>query len=466
MEVQHIVECDGLGVLDVTPWVEGFQLGTRTPGGFWEARVGLLSETWLGYQLYRNWPGGTYTAYGMGRVIWQGYLAGVVRSGEKTELLAHGEVLKLQDIEAWRVYADSAYRHWSPETSDRFDTDNNNRVYVQTQQGPAYVVGDVAGVVYPETGVLPGAATVRIEAVVDVSITGSWTVELRDGVGAVLWSTSTSVVGGVIALSVGGVLGLRWVIRRSGATNGFASARLTQVVVRTLYPTTSDGVFSDVIAAAGITAYDVRSTGVTMDQAVYQGRERRWDVVRDVAALGDGSEAWVATVYEQGAALRPWATDPGWLLTPDFVKRSGVQQERADIFNAVRVKLPDGWISGWQTDAGSIARYGRRERTLALPQMSQAQATALAQVYLSDHAEALSGISLDVDLWLQQADGSTWPACFVRAGEVVRLRDLVEPFADVDVRVKETLFDGRTMRLVPQGAANRLETMLAAREEG
>lgn len=465
-KIQHLVTIAAWGMLDVSEHARSIQLQTVNPGGFWTARLGLTFDFWRMLQLERGWPGGTYQAVLLGKTLWTGDLAGLDRSGSSVTLLAQGAAFALKDSEAWTVYADSGYARWESEDSEQFDADNNNRVYVQTRSGVTYATSDEAGVTYPEYGIVLGRDIIRIEATVDVVITsGSWSAELRNAAGTVL-ATYTSTTSTTLALTITATTGLRWVLQYTGAGGaGSATARLTDVVVRTLNPTNSEDVYEDVMTTAGIPLNQINSTTFVFDHAMYQNA-RLMDVAWDVVSLGNGGNSWVGVVYENGADLHAWATDPDWIIDPDYVDAAGIQQSRDDIFNAVRAHLPDGYLGSWQTDADSIARYGRREKTLDLPQMSQTQANGLAAVFLYERAEAISGVRLDVGIRAMRSDRSIWPAAFIRAGDVVRLRDIVRPYEDFDIRVSETSFDGRIMRIVPEGVANRLETILSGRGIG
>jgi hypothetical protein len=132
--------------------------------------------------------------------------------------------------------------------------------------------------------------------------------------------------------------------------------------------------------------------------------------------------------------------------------------------NAVRARLPEGWLSAWFEDADSIARWGRREQVLSLAETAQAEAERQAQIYLEQHATALAGLRLEVDAYCRTPDGARFPIWNVRAGDVVRLRDLI-PDQDVTIRVAETRCTAAGMEIVPAGADDRLETLLAAQDQ-
>ena len=110
-----------------------------------------------------------------------------------------------------------------------------------------------------------------------------------------------------------------------------------------------------------------------------------------------------------------------------------------------------------------VSRAGRRERAEPAG-YTQAEAERLAQIYLAGHASALAGLRLEVDAYCRTPDGARRPIWHVRAGDVIRLRDLI-PDQDVTIRVAETRSSSGGMEIVPAGADDRLETILAAQEQ-
>jgi hypothetical protein len=574
MDLQFIVESEGTGWWDVSGLVRRFQFGTRTPGGFWEARVMLDAAARDIWQYYHGWPGGTLTVRAVGLLVWEGDLAGF-RSLEPLTLVARGEVLRLRGPELWRAYADASFASWEPVRTDSmtFNVDNNNRLYVEAVSSVVYEAGDEGQVTYPEDLVL-GAGITYFEAHALIVLRyGPWIVEVRDDAGSVLWSTTSSVETDV-AVAVSSASGLIFALRATvdaeltppapvtdlagagaGALSNGAykyvvtfvdangesapsnssritvsdagsdgqvsvteiptgysgttarrlyrtkadgstyyylteiadnttttytdnvadgslgaelstettSARLTQVVVRTLHPTYSESVVEDVLDLKSIASFDVQATGLTLDSAVWQG-EKALKALEDVVELGDGAFPWVFVVYEHGAIFRAWATEADWVLLPEDVGgRWKLQLDRDDVRNAVRAQLPDNTFTAWQTDDDSIALYGRHEATIDVPQTSQAEAVRYAQVYLESHADPLSSIEADAGATIHKPDLTPWPAYLVRAGDVITVRDIV-PGEDLSVRVKETTFDGKRLRLIPVGSDNRLEIILAALE--
>ena len=471
--LQFIIDTEGTGHWDVTSEVRRFQFGTRSPGGFWETRVTLDTAPRNIWQYYHAWPGGTLTRRSLGALIWEGDLAGF-RTLDPLTVIARGEVLRLRLPELWRIFADAEYRNWAPELGEEraFAVDNNNRVYVAANRGVIYEAGDEGRVAYPEAGVVLGAGITRFEATAEIDVDyGDWVAELRDGAGTVLWSTTSSTET-EIDVAVNSAEELLFALRATAEVNlgdvdweagdvTEPSARLTQVVVRTLNPTTSDAIIEALLDLKEIDSFDVKATGLELDRAAWQG-VRPLVALEDVVSLGDGAEPWLFTVYEHGAVFRAWSDDPDWILLPEDLARGwDLQQDRDDVRNAVRAKLPDGTITAWQTDADSIADYGRHEETLDILQTSQAEAVRYARVYLEERKEPVGTIEADAGEWIHKPDLTSWPAYFVRAGDVIAVRDVI-PGEDVLIRVAETEFDGRRLRITPVGADNRLETLLAS----
>lgn len=247
--------------------------------------------------------------------------------------------------------------------------------------------------------------------------------------------------------------------------NGEAFATATDVVVRTVEPTNSEDVVTLALVQAGIARHDVQSTGIEVNDAVFDGTATGQDVIRSMAQRGDGTNAWLAVIYEDGAVFRAWAPDyePDWLILREDARELPISKDVLSVRNAVRGLLPDGTLTAWQEDADSIDRYGRRELTLNMEQTTVTEAERLVRVYLNERKEPLVSLEIGAETRIRKPDGSLWPAYLVRAGDVVVLRDFF-PYRDEVIRVAETEYDGETLRVLPQGIENRLEVILANRD--
>jgi hypothetical protein len=236
---------------------------------------------------------------------------------------------------------------------------------------------------------------------------------------------------------------------------------LTAVVVQTLAEATNSDIVDALLDDAGLTSI-VDDSGLAVSRAMWQ-EQSRLQAIQEMVALGDGSQAWLFVVYET-AQFGAWPNDVTWELRREDLSRWSITWRRDAVRNAVRARLSDGWLSDWFEDAESISRWGRREYVLSLPQTSQAEAERQAQIYLAQYAEALSGLRLEVDAYCRTPDGARFPIWNVRAGDVVRLRDLI-PDQDVTIRVAETRCRADGVEIVPAGADDRLETLLAVQEQ-
>ncbi len=459
--MQMLITTATRGAEDLTARVSAWSFDTRVGVGFATARISISApQRDLWYLLNAGSEDLVEFRYA-GVLVWQGYFAGATRRGTQLELTAEGPGMRLNDTEVWRVFADAGYSAWESALAEdsAFNADNNNRVYVGAPSG-TYTTGDEGTVVYPDDLTVLGAGIVRVEAHALVTLTsGAWVAELRTDAGGVLWSSSVDADTD-IAVTVAEADGLVWALRATGTGSGAAEARLTQVIVRTLYPGTNSTIISALLTAAGSAADQVADTGLAVDRAFWQG-VGHGTALREMAELGDGAAAWRFTMYEQ-ERFGAWPEAATWLL----VAGEGdveIGYQRDAVFNAVRARLPDGYMTDWLMDAASIARWGRREKTLELQQTSQAEAARLAAVYLADYAWPVAGLRIAAGAVIRAADGSLWPAWRVRAGQVLTLRD-VFPYRDVDIRIAETQATPSGVSLTPQGATNRLEVLLAAQE--
>jgi len=203
----------------------------------------------------------------------------------------------------------------------------------------------------------------------------------------------------------------------------------------------------------------VESSGVALDQVLY-AEQNVAAAVRDMAGLGDGVNPWRLAIYDDGAVFSAWPSTPDWLIPPEWLDTGGLTRDRNQVFNAVRARLDNGWIGDWHEDAASIAKWGRREKTVTYSNVTQLEAEARAVMYLVDNADPLAGLRIEARAVIERSDHSLWPAALVRAGDVLVLRDWI-PGSDITVRVQETEYDGQRLRIVPAGAAMRLELLLA-----
>lgn len=464
MTIQVFADTTRLGRIDLTDRVRSFNFRTRNGSGYAEALVDVQEpdrDIWL---LQDHDADDALEFYVDGEPVYSGLIASArIRSGQMT-LEAEGRALRMADSEVWRIYGDAEYSRWVPSSSmpSGFSADNNNRVYVGAGGGVTFTTGDGGSVAYPESGVELGGDVVRVLASAEVTITsGSWVAEIRTDAGAVLWSQAGAGTWDIDLAVAGGAAGLVVALRATADGTGEATFRLTQVVVRTLDPCTSTDIVTELLGLEGIDDSGVASSGLDVDQAVFDGQSRL-TVVREMAALGDGEETWLFCVYDV-AEFRAWDSEADWRLERGDLDDWEVEYRRDEVVNAVRTVMPDGYKTAWYTDSASIDRWGRRERTVQIQMTTQAEAARLAQVYLADHAWPVQGLRLGAGALARKVDSSLWPAYLIRAGDVIVLHDLI-PDSDVTIRVAETEANRNGMRITPFGTSSRLEVILAARE--
>ncbi len=451
------------GTEDITARVgDNWQFDTRAGVGYATARVTIIHPERDLWYLLNAKATDSIAFYFAGVKVWEGYVADTTLRGNQLVIACEGAGLRLGDIEVWRAYADPEFSHWDASAAGDvagFGGDNNNRVYVEASG--SFSDGDESTVTYPDdSDVVVGGEVVAVEARVVVTIaSGAWIVELRDDAGAVLYTTSVAV-DTTIDVDVDSADGLVWALRKDGDGDGEATARLTQVVVRTLDPSQSSDIVADVLGDAGIDTDGVSDSGVDVDRAIFQG-DSRLAAIAEMREIGDGEATWLFTLYEE-ASFTAWPTVATWLL--DAKQRPGsieIGYRRSAVRNAVRARLPDGYITDWVTDADSIARFERVEETISLRQTSYDEAARLAQVYLADRAWPVASLRIEAGAVIETPDGSPWPVWRVRAGQVLTLRDAF-PYRDFDIRVAEVRATPDGVTIVPFGADDRVEVQLAA----
>jgi len=293
----------------------------------------------------------------------------------------------------------------------------------------------------------------------DVQITDNSLTYAATGTPTCTLISDTEVIDEAVADAEGLVVALR--ATADGA--GEATLRLTQITVRLVDPCTSSDIVEALLTAYGGMETDISASGVQVDRAAWQG-ESYLEAISDMAALGDGAEAWLFQVYDDTASLGPWPETALWRLEREDLTQWRVEWRRDAVINAVRAELPDGWRSDWLTDTDSIARWGRRELTLRLPMTTRTEAEKLAAVYLDERAWPLASLQIDAGSRCRKVDRSiAWPVWLIHAGDSVVLHDLL-PDEDRVIQVAETEMSASGMRITPRGVNTRLDVILAGME--
>lgn len=469
-QIQVLARLERWGAVDLTELVSSWRFTTRAGIGFDTAEITVEGPEPGLWVLYDHGAEDALEFWGGGELAWRGLLSGGGLQGQGAlavgmQLHAEGAGLRLRDAEVWRVFADPDYGRWDPDDNldEGWSADNNNRVYVAASG--TFITGDESAVRYPDDETELGADIVEVDALALLTIdSGSWIAEIRDDAGNVLWSatTDTDPDGETVSEAVADAAGLVVALRATADGAAKAEFRLTQVAVRTVTPCTSSDVVAGLLADTDFTCH-VDASGVVVDRAAWQGQSYL-EALAEMAALGDGEDAWLFAVYDPAASFGAWEDDALWRLERVDLPQWRVEWRRDAVINAVRAQLPDGWRSDWLTDDDSIGRWGRRELTLALPMTTQAEAERLALVFLQERAWPLAALQLDARTRCRKADRSqTWPVWMIRAGDVVVLHDLL-PDENRLVQVAETEMTAGGMRITPRGVDSRLEVILAGME--
>lgn len=450
------------GRIDLTERVSRWRFSSRAGVGYLQAQFTVNGAERDLHPLMNAVGSDTVEFWAYGQRVWWGYFTGPALAGEgaqanQLQVSAEGPGMRLLDNELWRIFSDVEYGRWDPDANlpAGFAADNNNRVYV----GARGIIsnGDSGEVAYPEDGVELGAGLVRLRArVLAGFVAGSFEARIEDDDGNELWSTTTDVDED-IDLDLDDVDGLALVLECTADGDSDGYVRLTEVRVQTLDPCTPDAIAGAILDDEGLD-YTADASSVDVDASVYQG-ETALIAIQDQEYLGDGAESWLFLVYDE-ATFGDWPDDATVCAERKHLPRWEVEYRRADVVNAVRAQLPDGWTSDWTTNDASITQWGRREKTLQLSRMSRTLAAQYAAIYLDEHAWPIAGIKLDAGATILRSDGASWPAVMVRAGDVLCLRDLIGEERTIRVYEAEAS-SGGMVQITPQGALNRVEYLLA-----
>jgi hypothetical protein len=462
-----------------------------------------LAETFEWY----TWPGLPHVVAsdsGAG-VVWEGRLEdiGIVDGG--VSLMALGYSRALYDAPYTALWSKAGTSEWravtgdelSGATSERYEIDNNNRLYIALKKGEVF---------YDNTNF--GALTYAAPDGGDRSIvhfSADYAVLLPTGMRARLYSSATDYTSSTIEAFVTGNgslqtgtwdfdttarFRLRFQVGSVDSAGGNYAmtddtgdfyAKLTNVRVKT---TTAATVTASAIAAAlaeWVNALNdsqlqadaalIEATATDLKNEIY---EDAWPAdILDRLALLHGYE-W--GVYEgRRLHFRPQASGRQWFV--DVTQTPELQRSIESLRNSVYAsyRRDDGRTMRTlaATDADSVARYGLTRRgSINVQTTSLTEATTHRGLFLADRATLASRGNIVFDR-LHDAAGSIWPLYAMRAGDTVTMRNLPPTLStEIDrirtFRVAETEYDAATgeLSIAPEEPMPSLDVLVARREAG
>jgi hypothetical protein len=220
--------------------------------------------------------------------------------------------------------------------------------------------------------------------------------------------------------------------------------------------------------------------GYTVDAFTIEKHSRAGDVIQRLIDYGDTSyNTYGLSVWDRTGASDALphvevkqfdVSDYDYIVDINDQQVAAFQRERdgAQLYNYIIVEyVDDVGITRTRTpddnanlkDTASIATDYRREKVLSIGKASTDDADNLGRQYLQYHAERrfVGSISLSGDV--RTKSGLLVPACWVRAGDRLRIANL-----DTTILLRHVSYDAETGRLTvsPETPPNRVEMKIAA----
>jgi hypothetical protein len=451
-----------------------------------------------------TWPGMPHVVVSDAGVVWEGRLEDIAIVNGGVSLMALGYSRALYDVlytalwsrastADWQAVTGS---DWAGATPERYEIDNNNRLFIAPKKGETFSNGTHNGAMSMAVPHGSSRDVAAFEANYDMLLPAGWlfrVVTMDDAFGGYTLANSVTATGsaqsGTLSLSL--TPGRRVLIQVRNDTGGASTItaetgvnylRLTGVRVKS---TGAAAVLATDIAAAlaeyvrGFNLLQISGDASLIDltaddlhDEVYE--DARPSAILDRLALLHGAE-W--GVWE-GRRLR-FATRGGtgrhWYV--DVTETPELQRSVENLFNGVYATYRDAGGRTRRTvttgDGDSQARYGvRRVGVLNVQTTSLAEAQIQQARWLADRATLTARARLDVRR-VYGADGGAWPVWLVRAGDTVTMRNLPPTLAvGIDrirtFRIAETEYDAAAgvMQMTPEEPTPTLVTVLARREAG
>lgn len=458
-----------------------------------------LSEAFAVY----DWPGLPHLVVSDGAaIVWEGRLEDIEIVSGGVHLTALGYQRALYDAPYTALWSRSGSGDWRAVTNldrsvaapERYEIDNNNRLYVGLKKGESYGHSNHHGELtfaLPHRGV---RALNRFEADYSITLPSGWEARLLtcdEDFGNVVVEATVTATGsnqtGSWALDVSAKARLIFSVRNmTGSTatpagdSGVNFARLTNVRLTTGGAAV---VASDIAAALAawtnaLNPLQLQADAVLVEATATDLRDEVYEdalpaAVLDRLALLHGYE-W--GVYDDRRLhFRPRGGQRYWYV--DVTAAPELQRSIESLRNSAYVvyRSDDGRSlrTGNVGDADSQARYGLVRRGMVNVQTtSLTEAQTHRGTFLADRATLAARAEVSFDRLYDEA-GALWPLWSIRAGDTVTMRNLPPTLStDIDrirtFRVAETEYDAAsgTLSIAPEEPLPRLDVLVARREAG
>ena len=500
-------------VADLTAWARELEFGTNRHG---YSTLSCLLPIYTIDDVFRWYEAARALAVvlsdGAG-VVWEGRLEAPRVTAAGLAIRALGYQRALSDLPYTAAWIVTSYGEWEePSDSDaanfkgqRYETDNNNRLYIAPRAGESYAVS-IDGALSYATPVGSSRPITRVTFTYNLTASSSWTAYLiecdRDYASpSAIWSLvgNGGTQTGTATVTVNSKSRVWFSLRYTGVVTAYAGLtgdtffRATGVSVRTVTTSTveADDIVLDLIDhVASVnpaqlealplsgTPLSVFSPGVALTDEVYEDASPA-AILDKLAALGDDQtppREWEWGVWEGrrlhfapvGTGARTWyvdATDLEVERPLDALANSmyAVYRDARGVTQRTAVATDEGSVARWRLTRGGV---------VGVTTTSATTAELHRDLALSDRREVRGRARFRFEA-LYDAQGARHAPWRVRAGDKIVLRNLppgvVETIDELRMfYVAETMVDGETgaTSVTPRYPLPALEVLVARRAAG
>lgn len=227
---------------------------------------------------------------------------------------------------------------------------------------------------------------------------------------------------------------------------------------------------------SNIAATNVTIASVSADEDLYL-----CDLITRLANYSDSNKyTWYFAVWEDRIPYffaRSISTID-WKTRREYINNLRLRCSTKELWNKIYAEYIAAGArtrTAASTDSDSVSQYGitREKAVVSLDAVAEAAAIAQRDWFLEEHKDIWPQTTgFVIGDFVQNANGVVFPSCHIRAGEVIRIIDLVPATVDLDAvtrnalntfYIKETTYDydAGEMTIVPDTADLGLEAQMA-----
>ena len=262
-------------------------------------------------------------------------------------------------------------------------------------------------------------------------------------------------------------------------------ANLSDIPYRTAYNDVASVVIKAVLTAAcdqisadqgNIDATDVTITSAAGDDYLDIYPQELVDKLLDFSDSTSGK--WYFAIWEDRIPylFMRVTTALNWLVTMQDFNELLIKHRGGNLWNSVYAVYQAGGLArtGDADDANSQAKYFKRQLVIPdLGTVAAAAAQAQRDGALADFKDIWPQLeNIVLGQWVYDANGKRYPSSWVRAGDVIRIRDIVPASGDLDAVTRDALrtfyivetnydADRGELRIVPDTESTMLDSILA-----